>query len=325
MYRTFIALALAGVVAGCTFTGGNPNDAGNDEGVGTGAQPLIKEPTVEDAGTGDQVDTSDVNVYGADLNADLTMNDMTFDPATGELVLNNMPFDGGQNTYARDAAGTAALAGTGSGFEAYRNTAGSNRYYAVFRRSDSGFSQVGAVGTDSYISFGFGGVSAQRLEGSGAIPTPDNYVFNGEYAAVRTFIDPATGSQVQYVSGTIQLRVDIEDFDTTGAVEGIITNRQFFDANGIEINDIAGADFISLATATINFDNWTINSSTATSQLDGMTAASGNWQGLFAGPNGEEIAGVVFVEGQGAIGVDPATGDYIQVQVRESGAFVAER
>jgi hypothetical protein len=46
---------------------------------------------------------------------------------------------------------------------------------------------------------------------------------------------------------------------------------------------------------------------------------------LFAGPNGEEVAGIVVVSGTGPIGIDPATGDLIEVQVRETGGFIATR
>lgn len=321
MYRNFIALALAGVLAACT--GGNPNDAGNDEGVGTGDQPLIVETDTETVGDTTTEDAG-TDKFGADINADLTMNNVDFDEDTGEIILNNMPFDGEGNRYARAAAASDALGAAGSTFDAYANVGGGNSYFAVFRRTAN--SQVTAVGTNSYVSFGFGGVAAQRLDGDGSLPNSnDAYVFTGEYAAVRTIIDDTTGSQIQYVAGTVRIDVDIEDFDDIGAVQGIVSNRQFFDENGIEITDIAGADFISLATSQINFDNWTINSSTASVIRDNTATATGNWEGLFTGPNGEEVAGIVFTEGTGPVGIDPDTGEYIEVQVRESGGFIAER
>lgn len=324
MYRTLLALAAASALAACD--GGNPNASSQFTGVGTGAQPLVDEPEATE--TGDTTAPVATDKYGSDFNSELTMNDVDFDPATGELVLNNMPFDGPDNVYARDAAGSAALALGGTAFDAYRNAAGPSNYYAVFRLSDAGFAQVAAAGTDRYVTFGFGGAGAERIDGTGngALPAAnDQYIFNGEYAAVRTIIDPDNGTAVQYVSGTAQIDVDIEDFDDIGAVEGIIVNRRFFDANGVEFVDIRNVDFISLATAEINFDTWSINSSTASVIQAGDSNASGNWQGLFAGPNGEEVAGIVFVEGTGPIGLDPATGDFIEVSVRETGGFVAAR
>ncbi|MFZ7091961.1 hypothetical protein [Primorskyibacter sp. 2E233] len=324
MNRFILALALSSVLAACT--GGNPGNSG-DDGIGSGTQPLVDEevPTnVPDEGTA----STGPDVYGTSANEKLTMNDVDFDPATGELVLNNLPFDGDDNLYQRDAAVSTAFGTAGSSFDAYRNVAGTNRYYAVFRRTGSGYSQVTAVGTDNYVTFGFGGVAAQRLSGSGKLPTSNqSYIYDGEYAAVRTIIDPDTGSQIQYVAGTTRIRVDIEDFDTTGAVEGYIADRTFFDNNGVPIDDLNGTgEFISLSTASINFDNWTIESSDATIVGGpGTTGATGTWEGLFAGPNGEEVAGIVVIEGTGPIGIDPATGEYIEVQVREVGGFVAER
>ncbi|MFW2541391.1 hypothetical protein ACN2XU_02025 [Primorskyibacter sp. 2E107] len=325
MKRYIAALALTSVLAACS--GGNPANDGED-GIGTGTQPLVDEPmptTVPDEGGG----TTGPDVYGGDIEDDLTMNDVQFDAATGELVLNNLPFDG-NNSYARTAGASAAFQTAGSSFDAYRNTEGTNRYYAVFRQSDQAYAQVTAVGTDNYVTFGFGGAAAQRLSGDGALPDSNqSYIYDGEYAAVRTIIDPDTGSEIQYVIGTARVRVDIQDFDDIGAVEGFIANRTFFDNAGIPINDLNGSDErISLGTAQINFDNWTIESSTASvyggNNTNGV-GATGTWEGLFAGPNGEEVAGVVVVEGNGPIGIDPATGEYIEVQVREVGGFVGSR
>ncbi|PYG33072.1 hypothetical protein [Pelagimonas varians] len=322
MYRNLVALAFACALASCT--GGNPLT--DDEGVAVG-NPLLDEDEVPDeteTGNGDGDDAS--NVFGSDLNADLTVNEMSFDPATGELVLNNMPFDGDDNIYTRDDTISDAI---GSEFDVYRNASGPASYYAVFRLSDTGYSQVGTAGTESYVSFGYGGAAAQRLSGSGALPNDQQtYVFTGEYAAVRTVIDSEDGSTMQYVAGTATLRVDTEDFDETGVIGGYIADRSFFDANGVQITDLDGVgDFITLKDSDINFDNWTISSADATVYTDnGTTAgATGSWDGLFAGPNGEEIAGVVVVEGTGPIGIDPDTGNYVEVDVRETGGFIATR
>ncbi|WGW05434.1 hypothetical protein [Tropicibacter oceani] len=340
MNRIILALALASVLAACT--GGNPNDSGNDDGIGTGTQPLVDEEVPDNVDEEGSTDNSGPDVYGTEANDLLTMNDVEFDTATGELVLNNMPFDGDDNLYARDATVSTSFRNAGSSFDAYRNVGGSNRYYAVFRQTDSGYSRVTAAGTDNYVTFGFGGVAAQRLKGNGALPNADqSYIFDGEYAAVRTIIDPDTGSEMQYVAGTVRIRVDVEDFDTTGAVEGYIADRTFFDNNGVLIDDLNGTgEFITLSTAEINFDNWTIGSSDASvvggpqpttdpNNLGGLgggtTTVAGTWEGLFAGPNGEEVAGIVVMEGSGAIGIDETTGDYVFVQVREVGGFVAER
>ena len=189
MYRTIAALALASALAACD---GTSLSDGGSSGIGIGAQPLVAEPAT---GTGTTTTTTDAdpdNLYASELSnasADLTVDKMTFDPTTGELVFNNLPFDSnkavtGENSYTANAGVTTALAGVGSGFTAYRNAGGTSansQYFAVFRRSASGNSQVGTVGSDRYLSFGFGGAAAQRLNGAGALPNAtDAYVFTGE-------------------------------------------------------------------------------------------------------------------------------------------------
>ncbi len=324
MYRIIGALVVASVLVGCE--GSSLSDDDSPSGIGTGTQPLV--PEADDPVDPDPADPGNPNnQFGTEFNEDLTVNEMTFDPATGELVLNGVPFDGDDNLYTRDATVSDAVrAASGTGYDVYRNVAGTSDFYAVFRRSASGFTQAGALATDRYVSFGFGGVGAQRLEGSGALPNSDqSYVFTGEYAAVRTVVDATSGNRVQYVAGTSVIDVDIEDFDDIGAVEGLIVDRTFFDANGVQITDLDNADYIALATGQINFDDWSIVSSDATVFQAGGAKASGNWQGLFAGPNGEEVAGIVVVEGSGPIGIDPDTGEYIEVSVRETGTFIATR
>lgn len=340
MYRTIAALALASALAACE---GANLTGDSSTGIGTGAQPLIAEPdpgtTGSGTGTGTPAttDPDPDSLYASELNnasADLTVDEMTFDPATGELVFNNLPFDSnkavtGENVYTRNPAVSASLQAAGTGFDAYRNAGGpvgGSEYFAVFRRSASGNSQVGAVGSDRYLSFGFGGAAAQRLNGPGALPNAnDSYVFNGEYAAVRTVVDDTTGTRMEYVAGTTIIDVDIQDFDVSGAVEGLIVNRTFFDANGVQLTQLNNADFISLATAEINFDNWTISSSDATVVRQGQNGQTGNWSGLFSGPGGKEVVGIVVVEGDGPVGIDPQTGDYILMSTRETGGFIATR
>ncbi|WP_421905469.1 hypothetical protein [Mameliella sp.] len=338
MYRIIAALAFASVLSACdgaTLTG----DGGS--GIGTGAQPLVPEPDpgTGGGGTDPDADPDPDNLYTSELDdasEDLRVDEMTYDPGTGELVFDELPFDSdkavaGANVYGRDAGLSAILNPGGTGFDAYRNTAGpsgTSQYFAVFRRSPSGFSQVGAVGTDRYLSFGFGGAAAQRLEGNGALPADtDSYVFKGEYAAVRTvLVDGAPSAEIQYVSGLARIEVDVDDPDVSGAVEGVIVSREFFDANGVNIAALSGADILSLATAEINFDTWTINSSEASAvRTDGEVTQTGTWSGLFAGPDGEEVVGIVVVEGQGPVGIDPATGEFLTEDIRETGGFIATR
>ncbi|MBP0483581.1 hypothetical protein [Sagittula salina] len=351
MNRYIAAFALASALASCTSEGGSVLQTGTDVGIATCNQPLVADTAEEcvtssSSGSSGSTTSDPGEIYATDMNADLTANGMSYDPATDQVVFDNVPFDGDDNVYVRNAATTNYQAASGSSFGTYNNASGTSapttEFFAVFRRSPGDYSQVGALGSRRYVSYGFGGAGVQRLNGDGSLPDADqSYVFTGEYAAVRTIVESGTATEIQYVAGTSSIDVDIQDFNNVGAVEGFIVNRQFFDVNGVEVAGIGGRDFIRLATAEINFDSWTITSSTATLQVGnsidkdatidatttgGTQTASGTWEGLFAGPNGEEVAGIVFVEGVGAVGVDAGTGLILtSPTVRETGVFQARR
>ncbi len=380
MNRTIAALALTSVLGACSSSsgsGGNPLVAEGLEGVGECDQPLVDSDTcpTEDTtdGTEEVVVDAERDAFGYQWNeSSLPMNEMTYNAATDELYLNNVPFDGDDGLYTRNATvterirtgdtdgdGIADQDPTNTTFAVYEAAEGiaspDVEYFAVFRHSPDDYSEAGALGSNRYVSFGYGGAAAQRINGDGSLPNADqSYVFTGEYAGVRTVI-VEDDTVIQYVTGTSNIDVDIEDFDNIGAVEGVIVDRRFFDAQGIEIAAMTGAlddddgnpvvgvgDFISLGTADINFDNWTVTSSTAgivmreavsvNSTIGDVTPSTviseGNWDGVFAGPNGEEISGIVFIEGTGPVGIDVSTGSNIILydsDIREVGAFTATR
>ena len=284
---------LFGLLAACGD--GNPFFETTDEGT-SGADPTI--------GTS--------SVYGTALNGDLTMNSLdyddqgTVDPSDDLLLVNNLPFDN-----ADASGGGYTRAGTIGAFDLYESPssggAADREYFAVFKRTS--VSQVAAVATNDYVGFGFGGATAQQIGGAGTpAARSDYYTFTGDYAAIAVVRPTAGGGSIGYITGDATLFVDILDFDD-GSVEGLIENRQFFDATGAPLGSLAG--YISLATATIDFDNDLTVASTAES-LGGGTG-TGQWSSVFAGPNGEEIAGIVVIEGT-MPGGDP---------MRETGVFVA--
>ncbi|MFW2589923.1 hypothetical protein [Sagittula sp. SSi028] len=359
MKRIFAALALTGALGACASSSGGSDSDGADVlrstdtvGIGECDQPLVSEDTGceddADDGTTDTDETVDPNQYNGNVS------NIGFDTATGEVVIDGLPFDG-DNSYTRNAfASDSSALATNSSFDAYTASNGSTTYYALFRRSESGYAQVGASATDRYITFGPTGAGAQRLAGDGALPSSQNsYQFNGEYAAVRTIVDDAADTVVQYVSGTIRLDVDTDDFDGRGEVSGVVQDRVFYDTNGNTLfttdTSVGGRDqeYISLTDGAIDFDDWTISSASGSAAIvangalsdPGATGVpadaegsrqitSGDWSGVFAGPNGEEVAGVLLVEGQGAVGIDESTGQTIILtadNIQEVGTFVARR
>jgi hypothetical protein len=249
-------------------------------------------------------------VFLTDESEDLTLNNVSYNAATDTLTLNNIPFDDPNNAYERIA--TEAFT---NGFDAYQSApaAGSQelQYFAVFRRSDSGRTQVAAAGTGTYISFGFGGAGAQRLSVNPSLPNTGIYTYAGEYAGVRTTIVPgAPSNTVEYVTGDADLAADFNDFDVVGnvgnAVGGTIENRQVYDTDGVLIGALAG--YLTLANGSIDRSTGTILSSTVSEVVGGTIVRSGNWNGVLAGPGGTEIAGVLFVEGD---------------DIRETGGFIS--
>jgi hypothetical protein len=256
-------------------------------------------------------DSSTNSAYLTEANGNLVVNNIAYDPNSDTLTINNIPFDDPDNRYERITTEKFS-----NGFNAYQSAPapGSNevQYFAVFRRSDSGASQVAAAGTDQYVEFGFGGAGAQRLGARPNLPTSGIYSYSGEYAAVRTSRS-AEGVEdgIQYVTGDARFRADFGDFDEGGAVSGEIGNRQLYNTDGQRIGALDG--YLSLANGTIDLDNATINASSV-SELRNITGsgnevtASGTWQGVFAGPGGREIAGILFVEGSG---------------IRETGGLIA--
>ncbi|MEP5631891.1 MAG: hypothetical protein ABJP79_08420 [Tateyamaria sp.] len=297
MKRTAAVCVLALGVAACS--GGNPFDDGDD-------------------GTDDAVSPTNI-IDASESNEELTGNGLVFsdngtpaDPTDDTLVINNIPFDNVDSTggaYTR----TGALP---NGFERYESpvlgTEGELNYFAVFRRSE--LAQVAAVGTGDFVTPGTGGLIAERT-GSAGVPNarPASYTFTGDYAAVRIGTINGGSNDVTFVTGETILTADILDFDNDGAVTGVVVNRELFDANGASLGDLN--DFISLTTTGIDFENATIEAAQATTIEDGEALGTGEWQGIFAGPNGEEIAGIIVIEGSTTDGEPDDT-------VRETGTFI---
>lgn len=252
-------------------------------------------------------------IYASEFDSDLTMNNLDYNEGDDTLSVNNLPFDGPDGTYDHGAD-------LGNGFDSYENAydaeTAPRRYFAVFRRST--YAQVAAVGTGDYAGFGFGGAMAQRLGVSNVdLPNAGTYEYTGSYAGVRVYDLGGGSNDVNLVTGDATLNVDITDFDVTGAVEGTISNRFLYANDGTLIGALD--EFISLSTAGIDFNNDVTLASTATGYVFVDSAyeplLDGSWTSLFTGPDGEEIAGIIVIEGD-----LPGTPD--DIPTREVGVFI---
>lgn len=228
------------------------------------------------------------------------------------IVLNNLPHDDSKGRYTEMAG-----VDLGNDFKAYESNPatdgndGSMHYFAVFRRSDSGHSQVAAAATGDYADYGNFGAGAQRLNDRTTLPADGNYVYTGDYAAVQITKGHNGSNDARLISGDVRLQIDFDDHGT-GVVGGTINNRQLFDTQGNLIGIVG--DVITLADTEIDHDNAILKDGTAISinSSDATITHSGEWGGTFAGPDGEEVAGFVVLEN---------TDDDTQ----ESGVFITTR
>lgn len=291
MIRTGLVLAGAFALSACG-NGANPVTGGD-----------VEEPG---AGTGGLAGTA---TFTGEVNA------VTYDPDTDTLTINNLPFDGSDSGAESDSyvnTGVTAIDGFGVYESVQTAESGQRQYYAVFRESDSGELSALAVGTGDYQSFGFGGSALSRSRDSINMPTSGEAIYTGEYGGLRILNAGLGENDVQLVSGNAVMDIDFGDFDVTGAVEGRIVNRTYFDRNG---NRIGTLPTVILATAEIGEDG-TLNESTAgTLDSEGDALQTGTWSGLFGGANGEELAGVLTITG-------PEVEDS-DFDVQETGVFTA--
>lgn len=219
----------------------------------------------------------------------LEVNKMEYDADRDELVINNLPFDGPDGVYERVQARIEV-----DGFGVYRSLVtdetGQRQYFAVFRQTDNG--AAGVVATPDYAGFGFGGTTTTRNNSNTTVPVTGEYVYRGLYGGARTYSDRGG---IELVEGDVLIEVDIEDFDDTGAVEGRVTNRTAYGIDGVPLQPLPTIVF---ATTSIDAETGVIAEGTAaTRNTDGTTRDSGTYQGLFVGPNGEEIVGTVNISG----------------------------
>lgn len=261
----------------------------------------LSETDDTDGGTGGG--TVSVNEVFLESDSDsLTMNAVAYDDDTGELKLTNLPFDASDDTYTLISG--AALA---NGFSAYESNPATSdaemHYFAVFRRSDSGNSQVTAAGTANFADLGHAGAAVQRFSASVNLPNDGNYVYTGDYAGVRITEGSAT-DDAQFVTGDTQFILDFDDAGTGTAV-GVVFNRVTYNGNGTP--DTGTLPGLSLALSSIDHDKASVKQSTV--NIVGGADNVGTWDAIFAGPNGEELAGIVLVKEEG---------------IRETGGFIVD-
>ncbi len=221
----------------------------------------------------------------------LTMNNVAYDEANDELIINNLPFDGPDGRYERDSD----MGGTGGRMRnSYRSvqtpTTGRVQHYAVFIRSDE-LEATAALG--EWQEYGYGGANLKRESFS----LPDDggeYVYVGDYAGVRKRND---GGEIELVSGNARLLLDELDFDPDGTVKGAIvgniTNRTRAGKTNLPT--------VYLKTLRFASEDLTFEDGNAGTEFENNLRDSGKYTGMIAGADGSELGAMLVIEGTAEI------------------------
>lgn len=289
----FVAM---GVLGACTSGNGtNPINDGilsNDDSTNTSGDDGTGVDT-GGSGTGGSgtTDPSEPEANTTNSKYGGEVNNVTVNEAAGTMTVNNLPYDG-QNYTRKDSVTVL------SGFDLYENKqvgdVGTDKYFAVYRESDSGALQVFAIGTGDYQDEGYGGYAVKRDSANINMPSQGEAVYNGQYAGVRVIYSSNRGQDdVQLTSGDVKMRVDFGDFDVVGAVDGTVQNRSYYDTDG---NMLGVLPTIYMSQTSLSGDG-SFSGSAYTTDTDNLVIDEGNYEGLLAGIDSSEIGGVIILDG----------------------------
>ncbi len=324
------AAALAGlVVVGC---GGNPFP--NAPAAPVVTPPVAVVPSAATPISRTEVETADGNGYAQNI---------TYNPLDNTYSVDNLGFDG-DNAYTELLLPrTGPVFGTRLGqYRVYESklfqtdptngaVIGQFQHRILEGISATGTTAFALVRTGSYTNYGFGGFVLKRNVAV-SLPTSGQAAYRGNYAGLRDFESRAGMEQT---AGDMQIDIDFSDFNAGNAVKGTITNRRVYDLSGTDITrsilDAWAADpsVAQSVLPTLVFSvgpgvmdasgQLTGNLKSNISNADGTVQVfeDGNYYAIVAGPNSEEIVGVIVVES-----ADPrsTTGN-----VRETGGFILYR
>ncbi|MCT4557577.1 MAG: hypothetical protein N4A61_05890 [Pelagimonas sp.] len=179
-------------------------------------------------------------------------------------------------------------------------------YMAVFRHSRTPGGR--------YASFGLGDSSAGEAGRMG-------YVFSGEFVLMRAFKDTAQGGiPMQYVARSERAPVSLTGLVPAGPVDGIVLRNSYLEANGIQAPWQAGRPLVALPADRVSFDEWVVLDAGRSGTAPQYLGESRKWAQMIQAPMGVQAAGIVLVDDEGPIGIDPETGAYLVVPGWDSNA-----
>lgn len=264
--------------------------------------PFIEDEPEETDGI-DDLEVGDPNVsvsnrFAYDPAQRLTMNSVELDdggtpldPSDDQLIINNLPFDGPEGRY--DRVETLA---NGAYVHQSRQTptTGTTLTFAVFLKSD--YLEASSAASGQWVDFGYAGANINR-ESFNLPGGVGEYIYRGSYAATRTF---STRGGIEIISGDVELRLDVLDFDPgeelQGAIDGRISNREREGAAGaLGLGELPN---IILAVTSFNTETGVWEGGSASTFLDdNQVRSSGEHEGMIAGDNGEEMGGYSIITG----------------------------
>lgn len=261
--------------------------------------------------------------------------DVSYDADTDTFTVDNLAFDG-LNTYDRnpdisslnndpdtiyavyEAPVVVTDSLTGEPINQFQYAA----VYGVSRNSVENAGEIvprsrfAIVRTGSYVGYGFGGFVYER-NGSVELPTTGQAGYEGEYAGIVVY-NGAGG--LSYVNGSMTVAIDFDDFNDGAAVQGRVTDREYFDENGNAIATGPAPDLTFAVGPGVLDVNGEMQGevSSVTVGDDGALEVfeSGTYYGILSGDDAEELVGVIVVES-----TDADTG----ISAQETGGFILYR
>lgn len=229
-------------------------------------------------------------------------NKFQYNATTDTISINNLPFDLA-GTYVRYPSLDR------NGFKAYLDNTvapGAKTYVALYNATAN--VQAGVVATGNYLNYGYGGQmfgNAQTV----SFPATGQAHYAGTYAGIRVY----EGGGLGFSDGQVSMDVDFNDFDTIGAIDTYVSNRNAYDSSGALIGVLP-----DLSGTTTSFNGNRIKQTSMTELFPGGTTGSvGTLDGIFGGNSGTEIAGVIVLTGPDPLSPGQNT--------KETGAFLLLR
>jgi len=229
------------------------------------------------------------------LSGEYSASRIEYDASKDQLIVESLPFDDDvfEGRYNRVKAFDVP------GYNAYRSTTGFDNYIAYYGNSSTGNMSTAIVGQDGYADHGHAGAGYARSTGVALPSSAQRAFYTGKYVGLRTTDD--NNPFLDIIEGDAAMEADFSD----GKVRGFIRNRVLKQSQSA----LSAGSNMALTEIAIDRDEAKFKGGSVGGTVDGA-AVDGNWEGLFGGPNGEEIAGVVVI----------THGTY-----RETGTFIAEQ